>query len=91
MSYTKPDLTVYLKHHNDHLIGINETYVDDLLRTGDGIFRDQATITHNHFETSGKETLPFELAGFTITRTNDHPYAIDQTEYLKKLEEIDDS
>ena len=86
MSQKKPESALYFKHHEDHLIGINGSYVDDLLRAGDGIFNDQATITYDHFETSGDESLKFQLAGFKITRTHDQTYAIDQAEFLKKLE-----
>ena len=58
-----------------------------MLCAGDGIFRDKATNTHDRFETLGDETLPFEFAGFKISRTYDQAYAIHQIEHQLDLEE----
>ena len=63
MVQTKLDPALFFKHPDNQLIGINGSYVDDLLRAGDGVFRDKAAITFDRFETSGDETLSFELGG----------------------------
>ena len=88
---TKADPSLYLAHDNDTLIGLNGSYVDDLLRAGTPTFRKTCSETLKRFETSGDEHPPFTFAGFNIAKRTDVPYAIDQLFYLKKLEELDQS
>ncbi len=52
-------------------------------------FRELCKKTHERFETSGDEFPPFTFAGFNITSNYEVPYTIDQTFYIRQLEELD--
>ena len=81
---TKIDQSLqYQQDHDGALVGLNGSYVDDLLRAGTPSFRD-----HTKFETSGDEDPPLTFAGFHIEKSDDTPVSIDQLFYLKKLEEL---
>ena len=68
---------------------MNGSYVEDLLRVGNREFRDLWSHTHRRFETSGDDDLPVTFAGFEIARESDGSFTIDQTFYLKRLEQLD--
>jgi len=82
---TKTDQSLYFSFRRGELIGINGSYVDDLLRAGTEEFKNDCQITHRFFETSGDDSPPFTFAGFTVNKTSTS-LTIDQTFYLKKLE-----
>ena len=73
---------------HSRLIGLNGTYVDDLLRAGTNEFRQLCQKTHRRFETKGDEELPQIFAGFNIARSEQSGYTVDQQFYYKRLEEL---
>ena len=88
LEHTKCDPSLYLCICKGQLIGINGSYVEDLLRAGTGKFRSKCELTHRKFETSGNEVPPFTFAGFRISPNDDNSFTIDQNFYLPKLEEL---
>ena len=56
---TKVDPSLYFSFRLVELVGINGTYVSNLLRTGDNEFSKRCDKTHQTFETSGDDPLPF--------------------------------
>ena len=78
MHATKPDPLLYFSFLNDHLSGINASYVDDLLRAGTPDFKEQSQITHRRFETSGDEELPLTSFGFHMALNNVDALSVDQ-------------
>ncbi len=65
--------------------------MDDLVRSGDAEFRKLCHKTHERFETSGDESLPVTFAGFNLSRSDEGHLSMDQTFYIKRLEELDPS
>ena len=88
MEPTKSDPSISFSFSNNCLSGINTSYVDDLLRAGTKEFRCQSAATHKRFETSGDEELPLTFAGSHISKTSDSTMSIDQTSYMRNLEEL---
>ena len=86
--WTKADPSFYFSFRNSQLAGINGTYVDNLLCTGDSKFKDESKDTHNRFETSGDDYPPFILSGSNVKYACNGPYTIDQNFYIKNIEEI---
>ena len=86
---TKCDPSLYFSFRNGDLIGMNRSYVDDLLRAGTFKLRSQCERTHAKFETTGDERLPITFAGFRISADNHNLFTIDQYFYLPKLEQLD--
>ena len=86
---TTVDPSLYFARANGELVGLNGSYVDDLLRAGTTSFRTTCAKTHERFETTGDDNPPFTFAGFNISKRTDVPLAIDQIFYMKKLEELD--
>ena len=88
---TKADPSLYFSFRGNKLVGINGSYVDDLLRSGDSEFKNWCKRTHEKFETSGDEPLPVTFAGFQISRNEHNLLSMDQTFYIRRLEELDPS
>ena len=69
---------------------VNSSYVDDLLRAGTNEFKKGSSKTYRYFETSGEQQqLPLAFAGLNITHNSNNSFAIEQTFYHKKFEELD--
>ena len=60
---TKAGPSLYFSFRKGEIVGINGSYVDDLLREGDFEFQEKCSIGDKKFETSGDEPLPFAFAG----------------------------
>ena len=88
---TKVDPSLYFSFRLGELVGINGTYVDDLLRAGDNGFHKKCAQTHERFETSGDESLTLIFAGSALTREPDGSITISQSPYRKQLEFLDKS
>ena len=88
---TKCDPSLYLSIRKGELIGINGSYVDNLLRTGTRDFRSEWELTHRKFGTSGNEVPTFTFAGFRMSSNGDNSYRIDQNFYLPELVAIENS
>ena len=86
MTQSVADPSLYLQFKDDKLIGINGTYVDDLLRCGTPELEDLCKLTYERFETIGTEDLPLTFAGFNIQPRPDDAFSIDQLFYHEKLE-----
>lgn len=87
MSPTKaePDLCILRKYNE--LIGMNWSYVDDMLQAGNRAYENICQRTHDTFESSRDDHVPFTFAGLNIDHTNG-TLSIDQRFYLSKLEEL---
>ena len=85
----KTDPSSYYLFNKGNLVGINGTYVNDLLRAGNAQFRLKCELTHKRFETSVDAEIPMTFAGFHVTRPKHYPFSIDQNLYVTKLEELD--
>lgn len=86
---TVTDPSLYFSFSDENLIGINGSYVDDLLRAGRSEFKSLCNRTHERIKRSVNDSPPFTFAGYNIEKQTDVPYAIDQTFYIPKLEELD--
>ena len=90
MKASKIDRSLSFKHDDrGRLIGINASYVDDLLRAGTPDFRKICKITNERFETSPDEELPLTFAGIQLSKSPEKTICIDQSFYLRKLEELE--
>ena len=63
--------------------------MDDLLRAGDEEFKELCKRMHENFGTSGDKEPPLTFAGSKITKHHNGTFSIDQTFYLRQLEELD--
>ena len=81
----KSDPSLYFSFLRGELVGINGSNVDDLLRAGIEEFRSVSQKTHQHFESSGEDTIPFTFAGFNVSKSKNESFSMDQTLYFKKL------
>ena len=71
MTCTIIDPLLYCNFENNHIIGINSSYVDDLLRTGTNECTAQADATLERFGTTLNDQPPFIFAGTHITEKQD--------------------
>ncbi len=85
---TNSDPSSYFSFRNGELVELNGSYVEDHIRAGDTQFREECSATHRRLEATGDESPSFTFAGFNIRKLADALYEIDQTFYLKKLEDI---
>ena len=83
---TKVDLSLYFSFRLAELVGINGTYVDDLVHTIDNEFRKKCAKTHQAFEKIGDNRPPFTFSGFNVSVTDNESLSIDQNLYRKQLE-----
>ena len=60
------DLSLYCLFKEDHIIGINGSYIDDVLRAGINEWLSQADATLDRFMTTGNEPPLFTFAGMQI-------------------------
>ena len=88
MEPSNADPSLYFKFDGNILIGMNGTYVDDLLRCGLPEFESMVQKTYERFETTGTEELPFTFAGINIRLQPDDSFALDQLFYHQKLETL---
>ena len=79
------DPSLYWQFEYDKLVGINESYVDDLLRAGTNEWQTDSDATLERFETTGNQQAPFIFAGIYIIES-DKMYHIDQGFYMSKIE-----
>ena len=77
--------SLYCQFEGQDLIGINGSYVDDLLRAGTKQLQNMANATLEGFETTGNEQPPFTFAVMYITNHED-AFHIDQGFYMSKIE-----
>ena len=73
---------------SDEFIGVDGSYVDDLLRAGDNHFRSIVDKTLHRFYTGGNEMAPTTSAGIHISRTTDYTYTNDQLSYVNGLTQL---
>ena len=85
---TKIDMSIYISIRHGELDGISEVYVDDIRRAGTPRYRKHCSKTHDKFDTTGDEESPVTFSGFHITKSSNFPFAMDQTFYIKNLEEL---
>ena len=88
MEPSMSDPSLYFHFDGDRLIGINGTYVDDLLRCITKKFEEKSKLTYDKFETSDAEELPLTFAGINIQQKPDDSYALDLLFYHRKLEHL---
>ena len=88
MELSESDPSLYFHFDSDKLVGINGTYVDDLLRCSTKKFEEKAKIIYDKFETSSTEELPLTFAGINIQQKPDDSFALDQLFYHRKLEHM---
>ena len=84
---TKVGHLLYFSFRQGVLNGINGSYVDDVLRARTQEFRDLCKVTHRRFKTSDDDEL-LTFSGFNISKIGEEGLAIDQTFYLKNLEQL---
>lgn len=82
------DQALFTEHTDGTLSGLSALYVDDLLRAGTNAFRERCRATAKKFDTTEKDSVPFEFTGFNIERLQDGRLAVSQNRYLRKLEEL---
>ena len=88
---TKIDLVFYLCFDNNkRLLGMNGSYVDDLLRAGNSKVKKLCEITHQKFETTPDENPPFSFAGLELRKLPDDSYTLDQSFYFEKIKILSD-
>ena len=85
------DPCLYFLFRSGNLVGINGSYVDDLLRAGSDEFKSIVDRTLPRFETSGNDELPVIFASIHIKYSPDHTYTIDQLSYVEKLVHLRES
>ena len=85
---TKTDMSMYISIQHGKLDGISGVYVDNILRTGTPRYRLQCSKTHVKFDTTGDEEPPLTFSGFHITIPSNFPFTMDQTFYIRNLEEL---
>ena len=88
MKPMRSDLALYIWMVNGLLKGLSDGYVDDLIRAGDGDFKDLAAKTNEKFDMADIEHIPCTFTGFDLKTGTDGTITIDQNAYLKKLEEL---
>ena len=81
------DPSLYCQFEDDQIVGINGSYVDDLLQAGTNEQQTHADATFERFETTGNQQAPFTFAGMHITES-DNIYHIDLDFYMSKIEQI---
>lgn len=87
MTASKPDPALYYLPDDGKLIALSGSYVDDILRTGNGLFRNKtANKTKNASEMTEDSTLPIEFTGFAVKKDQDGELILDQHHFLRKLE-----
>ena len=74
---------------DDELEGINGPYVDELILAGKEKFEEKCKKTHELFEITGDEDIPFDFSGFNIRKGNYFPLKMNQTSYAKQLQVLD--
>ena len=77
-----------LKSTKDGEIKHKTRYVDDLIRAGDGDFKDIAAKTNEKFDMADNEHIPRTFTGLDFKTCSNGTIIIDQNAYLKKLEEL---
>ena len=83
------DPVLYMKFNpSGELIGMNGSYVDDVLQAGDMHFMNIARYTDSKFDTSGDEEPTLTPAGQKISKPNENAYAVDQSLYLKNMKPV---
>lgn len=65
---------LYVKHTDWKLIGISGSYLDDVLRASQHIFRKLCLLTHEKFDMADEEFIPSGFTGFTLKRTTVEKY-----------------
>ena len=81
------DRSLYCQFEDDQLVGINGSYVDDLLRAGTDEWKNYSDATLERFETTGSQQAPSIFAGMHITES-ENMFHIDQDFYMSRIEQI---
>ena len=84
MTPTVVDPSLYYLFRSGELIGINGSYIDDLLRGGNNESESIIHVTLGRFETSGNEDTPPTFAGININSTPEDSYAIYPLSYIDR-------
>lgn len=79
------DPALYYRLADGVLKGLSGGYVDYLLRCGDPDFWKVSRNTKQKFEMKDESPMPFDFAGYLITKDNDLIVLIDQKGYLRRL------
>ena len=88
---TKIDPVFYLCFdESKRSIGMNRSFVDDLLCAGDSKFKKLREITHQKFETTPDEDPLFLFAGLKLKKLPDDSFTLDQSFYLEKIKILSD-
>ena len=88
---TKIDSVLYLRFdQNKCIIGMNGSYVDDLLRARNSKFNKLCEITHQKFETTPDEDPPFLFVGLELRQLPDDSFTLYQSSYLEKIKILSD-
>ena len=87
MTHAVIDPSLYCQFEDYHLMGINGSYVDDVLRVGTNESQTHSDVTLERFETTGNKQAQFAFARMYIT-DSENMYHIDQDFYINKIEQI---
>lgn len=85
----KTDRSFCLLFHNNKLVNLHGSYIDDLLRAGDEEYSKLCIHTQERFEMNREESLSVTFSGFNIQWGTDFPYSMGQIFYVKQLQETD--
>ena len=70
MNPTIIDPSLYGTFDDDQLLGINGSYVNDLLRAGTDEWKTHSDAIFERFETTKNQQAPFTFAGMHITESD---------------------
>ena len=87
MIFTIIDPFLYSQLEEDQLVGINESYVDDLLLAGTDNWKILSNDTFKWFEATENQQTRFTFAKMHIIES-ENLYHIDQDFYVSKIEQI---
>ena len=87
MTSTITDPSLYRQFEDEQLMGINGSFVNELLRAGTDEWQTHSDATPGRFETTGNEQEPLKFAGIHIIES-DNMHHIDRDFYMSKIEQI---
>ena len=85
------DPSTYFHCEDDKLIGINGTYVDDLLRCGTLELEELCNMKYKKLVTTGTEDITLTFARSNNRRRTEDAFSFDQLFYNQKLETMQGS
>jgi hypothetical protein len=73
MRKTKGDFSMFFKHVASRLVGLSDSYVDDLVRAGTLKFKENANeTTHSRFDVKPRTENNFTFTGIEVTSEDQH-------------------